>query len=786
MATVYNRTLTSCPFEEECIERQIWSPEVAKANCPDNVASRKYGAKLCPASIKRANGRLDDVPEYYSESFNLSLANFISWSCSSRCVYDIVYQGVVYQWRSGEKNCWEMQTKWHCIATEREQYAWALDYVANQLCDEPTFIPSLSPSALPTEMPTGTPTKLPTEMPTGSPTELSTICYHEWTQKRSDETCPDLVHHDFGVKLCSKYLNPDYTRRLQFGLANNLYLDCSHKCVYDYRSINDSVHLAFRWTGKCYNVNIGKWYCIDNEKDAMATVYNRTLTSCPFEEECIERQIWSPEVAKANCPDHVASRKYGAKLCPAGARRANGRFDNVQEYYSESFKLSLANFISWSCSSICLYDIVYQGVVYQWRSQWRGEEKNCWEMQTEWHCIGTESEQYAWALDYVANQLCYEPTPTPETFITLERVTEWNEKIALESCLYDTMGWTNKGSGARVCKGKEDYQYRLDRSLANRMFMSCDAWCVYDIFSNAREAFIWKNATDLKCWLPVTEGSCFKAKDHKLMIDYVENILGESDTPEPTYQPTCIPQREWSEELMDEYCTVAATVDTYKHYESLNRRPVPCKGLEDREADLLKSLAMQMYDSCSAWCVYDFYSNAIEAWLWKNELKCWQLHKKNSCIWNWGKNEKNPDWDDAKEKMNLMCTYSPTIAPTDCMPYYSWNKERAEELCPKPMNADKSYGVFVCNDANSAKRQEQLEKSLANKFYQKCESSCVYDYDTLIYNVQQDELKEGGFIWKANCWKWVTGWDCFSKHRAEFVSSMHIAAETCDAKKFGQ
>merc|ERR550517_123161 len=33
------------------------------------------------------------------------------------------------------------------------------------------------------------------------------------------------------------------------------------------------------------------------------------------------------------------------------------------------------------------------------------------------------------------------------------------------------------------------FQYRLDRSLANQMFVRCSAWCVYDIYKGAREAF---------------------------------------------------------------------------------------------------------------------------------------------------------------------------------------------------------------------------------------------------------------------------------------------------------
>merc|ERR1712183_230898 len=133
--------------------------------------------------------------------------------------------------------------------------------------------------------------------------------------------------------------------------------------------------------------------------------------------------------------------------------------------------------------------------------------------------MGTERQQYAWALEYVADQICYEPTPPPKPFERIDRITEWNEKIALEACTYDIMGKTNKGSTATVCKGKEDYQYRLDRSLANRMYLRCQGWCVYDIFTIAEEVFIWRNGDEEKCWDPVTSGLCIQTlwKDQDVM-----------------------------------------------------------------------------------------------------------------------------------------------------------------------------------------------------------------------------------------------------------------------------
>merc|ERR1712087_556548 len=111
--------------------------------------------------------------------------------------------------------------------------------------------------------------------------------------------------------------------------------------------------------------------------------------------------------------------------------------------------------------------------------------------------------------------------------------------------------------------------------------------------------------------------------------------LCASTTPEPTEAPMCYPKYEWSEDLMDEHCSVADTALTYKHYSSIGRGAVPCTGFESREADLLKSLAMRLYVDCSSVCVYDFNSNAVEAWKWHNGNQCWDLKTWGSCHWNY-------------------------------------------------------------------------------------------------------------------------------------------------------
>merc|ERR1719193_1169584 len=132
-----------------------------------------------------------------------------------------------------------------------------------------------------------------------------------------------------------------------------------------------------------------------------------------------------------------------------------------------------------------------------------------------------------------------------------------------------------------------------------------------------------------------------------------------------------------------------------------------------------------------------------------------------------------------------MCIYSPTLYPTDCMPSYNWNEERAEELCSSTNDygsANKSYGVQVCDDNNSVTKQTNLAKSLANNFYTKCTSWCVYDYDTVMNNIQSGSTNYGGFIWRNidSCWKWVTGYQCFVGSISEFEEVSLRAEDLCD------
>jgi len=262
---------------------------------------------------------------------------------------------------------------------------------------------------------------------------------------------------------------------------------------------------------------------------------------------------------------------------------------------------------------------------------------------------------------------------------------------------------------------------------------------------------------------------------------------------EPTYQPTCTPQQEYSDELMDEYCSVEDTAFTYKHYNgvldesgtAVDRAPIACTDLNGAESgeqdtlDLQKSLANKLWEDCSSWCVFDWYTEAVEVWKWSDGNKCWTKMTKGSCIYDYTAKEYLPVWYEMQDKVLDVCTLSPTLSPTSCYPEYEWSQERADEVCDPAGygSTDRSFGgAVVCTDSNSAGKQAQLEKTLANEFYAKCDSWCIYDWETLVNDI--DGL--GGFIWRSEgCWKWVTKYSCFEANADQQLEVRAKAMETC-------
>jgi len=585
--------------------------------------------------------------------------------------------------------------------------------------------------------------------------------------------------------------NPDYQRRLEFALANQLWMSCSSQCVYDYDSWQTDKPLAFRWSGSCYNVNTK--YCIENV-NSMKWSHTHAATLCETGKACINVIEWTQEVAIENCPDGYGGsgdKGWGsARICPMLVRLDDGFYERADILYADSFHRSLANHIFHSCSAKCVFDIENKGVAYQWT------EGDCWKLQTETGCINSNSKDYQWAFSYLNERVCPNDIPPDNSSLCVERETVWTEEIAQAICSSNDMGTTNKGATASVCAGFENYQSRLNDSLANRVFLKCDSKCVYDIYEGGDAAFRWRD--EYSCWKPEFSGSCFPEHDIEKISSYINDVLCAAPTTpitaSPTWKPTkgsvcvaskCIPQQEWSEDLMNAYCSPDDTGVTFKHHCHIGRAAVPCPAFKALEEDLKKSLALRLYDECSSTCVFDYNSDAMNAWKWSTNGLCWELQAWGSCQWLNSLQKKNPDWHAAKVRISLLCKPSPKLSPPPygaCSPSFVWDKDRAEELCPtvNTIDAPISYGVDVCEDAKSKMKQHSLFKSLANKFYHRCTSLCVFDYDTIIRNIMYDDENQAGFRWYGKCWKWVTGGDCFFKSPNQYEEIYLHAQNLCD------
>eukprot|EP00495_Collosphaeridae_sp_1-RS-2012_P003155 TRINITY_DN2623_c0_g1_i1.p2 TRINITY_DN2623_c0_g1~~TRINITY_DN2623_c0_g1_i1.p2 ORF type:complete len:55 (-),score=4.29 TRINITY_DN2623_c0_g1_i1:91-255(-) len=48
-----------------------------------------------------------------------------------------------------------------------------------------------------------------------------------------------------------------------------------------------------------------------------------------------------------------------------------------------------------------------------------------------------------------------------------------------------------------------------------------------------------------------------------------------------------------------------------------------------------------------------------------------------------------------------------------------------------------------------------------------------------------DSEEYGGFVWKNTCWKWVTGWACFTTSLSEFERVSERALDQCEVQYQG-
>merc|ERR1719193_1048499 len=230
----------------------------------------------------------------------------------------------------------------------------------------------------------------------------------------------------------------------------------------------------------------------------------------------------------------------------------------------------------------------------------------------------------------------------------------------------------------------------------------------------------------------------------------------------------CIePEQDWSREIAEKYCSAGDMGVTRKGIDA-----VVCEGYnQEYQRRLDYSLANQAFMNCRSWCVYDAWTEGHSAerngaFIWRKSNMCYDPVSSGLCI-----NQMRDERQLIVRRIDNLCQ--------PCISSYTWNQDRAEEVCPEIVVPSKSYGAEVCDDSSA--RQDSFEKSLANRLYTDCSSWCVYDYDTIISNTLKDTNTNGGFIWqKKGCWRWVTGGVCFEKHISDFREISSRAAKLCE------
>merc|ERR1719357_602631 len=105
------------------------------------------------------------------------------------------------------------------------------------------------------------------------------------------------------------------------------------------------------------------------------------------------------------------------------------------------------------------------------------------------------------------------PAPTAEPTRSCIEKSKWTRETATDNC---PARFSSKSFGSRACRSS--HQYRLQVSLANRLYGSCRSKCVYDyknIIANDKRAFLYNKRR--KCYRYVRKGRCFKKKSRRAM-----------------------------------------------------------------------------------------------------------------------------------------------------------------------------------------------------------------------------------------------------------------------------
>jgi len=165
------------------------------------------------------------------------------------------------------------------------------------------------------------------------------------------------------------------------------------------------------------------------------------------------------------------------------------------------------------------------------------------------------------------------------------------------------------------------------------------------------------------------------------------------------------------------------------------------------------SLANKLYGRCGSSCVYDYdtiMANGKGAFKYERRRRCYNYVTEGECL--------ERKINEIIERAKKLCL---------CYEKRLWTKRTALKNCRK---TSMRFGVKTCNSSY----QQRLEVSLANKLYERCGSSCVYDYDSII----ADRKVAFKYEKRKKCYTHVTDGSCFKKKKT-YGSVIKRAIKLC-------
>jgi len=345
---------------------------------------------------------------------------------------------------------------------------------------------------------------------------------------------------------------------------------------------------------------------------------------------------------------------------------------------------------------------------------------------------------------------------------------EWTENLSQTLCPDDAHHrWE-----VPLCRKYDnpDYRARLEYSLANQLFATCNHDCVYDYTSYNTDEPIAFMYTTYNCYRPVWDYLCFyrDSAEWETVNAYMDTICEaeESCRDIETWSPVkayanCRNSYQGGGDAGGNKGWITARICKGTVTQGWDGETVDAQESYDKTFKL--ALANHVFWSCSSWCVFD--PQFPIAYEWQSLPECWEAHQEGGCF---TKDLREYEW--AREYIDSLCE----LATKDfqCInPMEDWTDEVAGLYCSTTGVTDKTTAAMVCDGYESY--QTRLDLSLANRLHMDCHGWCVCDIST---------DAETGFSWQntAGCWKPIPRCDCFTNSEYETYLEDFVKHTFCE------